>query len=172
MIYIRGESGTSFNHFCTTFILSINPYIPIVVPAYIYEERGRVIPSLPLYCDDHNDNFITPFLYYLYLVSWSVFRSYEMTKGKKGRRGSEFAVRFLKFYIMLLVCWVESFRTSIKTPIITVWIKGKDNNCCCHCCWNRIMLECNSCLFCIFKLHKRRKDRHWKVRDKWMHENS
>ena len=41
---------------------------------------------------------------------------------------------FLKFYIMLLVCWVESLRTSIKTPIITVWIKGKNNNCCCHSC--------------------------------------
>ena len=41
---------------------------------------------------------------------------------------------FLKFYIMLSVCWVESFRTSIKTPIITVWIKGKNNNCCCHSC--------------------------------------
>ena len=68
----------------------------------------------------------------------------------------------------MLSFWLgESFWTSIKTPIITVWIKGKDNSFCCHCCWNRIILGYNSCLFCIFKLHKRREDRHWKVRDKW-----
>ena len=69
---------------------------------------------------------------------------------------------FLKFYIMLLFCLGRKLRTSIKTPIITVWIRGKHNNCCCHCCWERIMLKSHACLLCIFNLLRGRKDRHRK----------
>ena len=79
----------------------------------------------------------------------------------------------LKIYIMLLFCFGRKLQISIKTPIITVWIRGKHINCCCHCCWERIMLKFHACLLCIFNLlqgkkvrtdttEKRKENRHQK----------